>query len=127
MGTVHGEDLPYVFGAPLVEGFSHFPRNYTKSEVALSEATMIFWSNFARTGNPNEHHRQDPVLLASKERNRFRSIVWDEYDSLHQKYLEIGKLPVIKSITARPFVVLSSFDGTSQALSSFVCRLSLMA
>lgn len=30
MGTVHGEDLPYIFGAPLVEGFSHFPRNYTK-------------------------------------------------------------------------------------------------
>ena len=91
MGTVHGEDLPYVFGAPLVDGFSHFPRNYTKSEVALSEALMIFWSNFARTGNPNEHHRQDPVLLASKERNRFRSIVWDEYDPVHQKYLEIGK------------------------------------
>lgn len=91
MGTVHGEDLPYVFGAPLVDGFSHFPRNYTKSEVALSEALMIFWSNFARTGNPNEHHRQDQVLLASKERNRFRSIVWDEYDPVHQKYLEIGE------------------------------------
>lgn len=42
--------------------------------------------------NPNEHHRQDPVLLASKERNRFRSVVWDEYDSLHQKYLEIGNV-----------------------------------
>jgi len=50
MGTVHGEDLPYVFGAPLVDGFNHFPRNYTKSEVALSEALMIYWSNFARTG-----------------------------------------------------------------------------
>lgn len=50
MGTVHGEDLPYVFGAPLVEGFNHFPHNYTKSEVALSEAMMIYWSNFARTG-----------------------------------------------------------------------------
>lgn len=91
MGTVHGEDLPYVFGAPLVDGFSHFPRNYTKSEVALSEALMVFWSNFARTGNPNEHHRQDPVLQASKERNRFRSIVWEEYDPVHQKYLEIGE------------------------------------
>lgn len=90
MGTVHGEDLPYIFGAPLVDGFSHFPRNYTKSEVALSEALMIFWSNFARTGNPNEHHRQDPVLLASKERNRYRSINWEEYDPVHQKYLEIG-------------------------------------
>lgn len=50
MGTVHGEDLPYVFGAPLVDGFSHFPRNYTKSEIALSEAIMIYWSNFVRTG-----------------------------------------------------------------------------
>ena len=50
MGTVHGEELAYVFGAPLVEGFSHFPRNYTKSEIALSEAIMIYWSNFVRTG-----------------------------------------------------------------------------
>lgn len=50
MGTVHGEDLPYIFGAPLVDGFSHFPQNYTKSEIALSEAVIIFWTNFARTG-----------------------------------------------------------------------------
>lgn len=50
MGTVHGEELPYVFGAPLVDGFNHFPHNYTKSEIALSEAIMIYWSNFARTG-----------------------------------------------------------------------------
>jgi Carboxylesterase family len=50
MGTVHGEELPYVFGAPLVDGFSHFPRNYTRSEVSLSEAVMLFWASFARTG-----------------------------------------------------------------------------
>jgi neuroligin len=49
-GCVHGEELPYVFGAPLVGGLSHFPRNYTKAEVQLSEAVMIYWSNFARTG-----------------------------------------------------------------------------
>ncbi|BFF89407.1 neuroligin 4-like [Drosophila madeirensis] len=97
MGTVHGEDLPYIFGAPLVDGFSHFPQNYTKSETALSEAVMIFWSNFARTGNPNEHHRQDSSLPVSKERNRFRSITWENYDPLHQKYLEIGMKPRIKN------------------------------
>ncbi|XP_021708458.1 neuroligin-4, X-linked [Aedes aegypti] len=97
MGTVHGEDLPYVFGAPLVDGFNHFPKNYTKSEVALSEAIMIYWANFARTGNPNEHHRQDSILMASKERNRFRSINWDEYDPVHQKYLEIGMKPRVKN------------------------------
>lgn len=40
--------------------------------------------------NPNEHHRPDTALPASKERNRFKGIVWDEYDPVHQKYLEIG-------------------------------------
>ncbi|KAH1004868.1 hypothetical protein HUJ05_005636, partial [Dendroctonus ponderosae] len=90
MGTVHGEELPYMFGAPLVDGFNHFPRNYTRAELALSESFIIFIANFARSGNPNEHHKQDSVLAASRERNRFRSILWDEYDSVHQKYLEIG-------------------------------------
>lgn len=42
------------------------------------------------TSNPNEHHRQDSILAASRERNRFRSINWEEYDPVHQKYLEIG-------------------------------------
>lgn len=42
--------------------------------------------------NPNEHHRPDTgTLPASKERNRFKGIVWDEYDPVHQKYLEIGR------------------------------------
>ncbi|CAH0557835.1 unnamed protein product, partial [Brassicogethes aeneus] len=97
MGTVHGEELPYLFGAPLVDGFNHFPKNYTKSELSLSESFMIYVSNFARTGNPNEHHKQDTTLLASRERNRFKSIVWDEYDSVHQKYLEIGMKPRMKN------------------------------
>lgn len=50
MGTVHGEELPYFFGAPLVDGFNHFPKNYTRSELALAEAVIICLANFARTG-----------------------------------------------------------------------------
>lgn len=49
-GCIHGEDLPYLFGAPLVGGFSHFTRNYTKTEINLSEVVMLYWSNFVRTG-----------------------------------------------------------------------------
>lgn len=49
-GTVHGEELPYVFGAPLVGGFNHFGLNYTLSEVLLSELVMTLWTNFAKTG-----------------------------------------------------------------------------
>ncbi|KAB0798088.1 hypothetical protein PPYR_09081 [Photinus pyralis] len=97
MGTVHGEELPYVFGAPLIDGFSHFPRNYTKFELSLAEAVIIYIANFARTGNPNDHSKQESGLAASREKNRFRSIVWDEYDAVHQKYLEIGMKPRLKN------------------------------
>ncbi|XP_031769947.2 neuroligin-4, Y-linked-like isoform X2 [Galleria mellonella] len=97
MGASHGEELPYVFGAPLVDGFSHFPQNYTKSEVALSESIMLFIANFARTGNPNDNARQEVLLPASRERNKFRGTTWEEYDSTHQKYLEIGMKPRLKN------------------------------
>ncbi|GFS81440.1 neuroligin-1, partial [Nephila pilipes] len=49
-GAIHGEDLPYLFGAPLVGGFSHFTRNFSKSEISLSEAVMSYWINFAKSG-----------------------------------------------------------------------------
>lgn len=47
---VHGDELAYVFGAPLVDGISPFPASYTKSECMLSEAVMRYWSNFAYSG-----------------------------------------------------------------------------
>ncbi|XP_050684615.1 neuroligin-4, Y-linked-like [Leptidea sinapis] len=98
MGSVHGEELPYLFGAPLVDGLGHFPKNYTKSEVALSEAFILYMANFIRSGNPNELQRQaEPTLPISRERNKYKSIVWDEYDTLHQKYLEIGMKPRMKN------------------------------
>ncbi|XP_045506017.1 neuroligin-4, Y-linked-like [Colias croceus] len=97
MGSVHGEELPYLFGAPFVDGLGHFPKNYTKSEVALSEAFILYMANFIRTGNPNELQRQESVLPISRERNKYKSIVWDEYDTLHQKYLEIGMKPRMKN------------------------------
>ncbi|KAJ8733623.1 hypothetical protein PYW07_014174 [Mythimna separata] len=97
MGAVHGEELPYVLGASLVDGFGHFPQNYTKSEVALSESIMLFLANFVKTGNPNDNARQESLLPASRERNKFRGINWEEYDSTHQKYLEIGMKPRLKN------------------------------
>lgn len=47
--------------------------------------------HFYLNRNPNEQQKQEQVLPASKERSRFRSITWDQYDPVHQKYLEIGK------------------------------------
>jgi neuroligin len=50
MGSVHGEELPFVFGAPLVDGFGHSPRNYTRAEVALSQSIIQYFANFVKTG-----------------------------------------------------------------------------
>ncbi|XP_033220373.1 neuroligin-1 isoform X2 [Belonocnema kinseyi] len=100
MGAVHGEELSFIFGAPLVDGMGHFPRNYTRAEVALSESIVQYFANFIRSGNPNaiEHHgKNDPILPVSRERSRFRSLIWEQYDPVHQKYLEIGMKPKIKN------------------------------
>lgn len=51
IGTAHGEELPYMFGAPVVtDGMNHFSRNFTKAEAALSDAMILYLGNFARTG-----------------------------------------------------------------------------
>ncbi|CAH2990383.1 unnamed protein product [Chilo suppressalis] len=88
-GCIHGEELPYIFGAPLVGGLAHFSRNYTKVEIALSESVMTFWGNFAKTGNPNEGQDSDPIRVGRQERSRLKNIEWTAYEAVHKKYLSI--------------------------------------
>ncbi|KAL6424369.1 hypothetical protein ACFW04_009865 [Cataglyphis niger] len=88
-GCIHGEELPYFFGAPLVGGLSHWPKNYTRSEIALSESMILYLTNFARTGNPNEG-TPDPGPLGSRpERTKVKNIDWIAYEAVHKKYLSI--------------------------------------
>ncbi|CAG2158026.1 unnamed protein product [Oppiella nova] len=48
MGTIHGDEISYVFGEPLN------PRlQFTPEERRLSERIMSYWANFAKTGNPS--------------------------------------------------------------------------
>ncbi|XP_054708197.1 neuroligin-2-like [Uloborus diversus] len=96
-GCVHGEELAYLFGAPLVGTLSHFSKNYTKSEMSLSEAVMSYWINFAKSGDPNITPHQELESLASdKARGRFEKFVWAQYETVHQKYLLIGLKPKAK-------------------------------
>ncbi|XP_037955053.1 neuroligin-1-like [Teleopsis dalmanni] len=94
-GCIHGEDLPYIFGAPLVGGFSHFVRNYTKTEINLSEIVMLYWSNFVRTGNPNE--QMEIEHNSRQERSRYKTIDWTAYESVHKKYLNFDTKPKLKN------------------------------
>ncbi|GAB6019884.1 hypothetical protein CHUAL_001419 [Chamberlinius hualienensis] len=90
LGCFHGEELPYVFGAPLVDDLAHFRSNFTRTERTISEATMRYWTNFAKYGDPNDLDRDRPVD-ANRNKNRFGKLIWPQYETGHQKYLGIGK------------------------------------
>jgi len=47
---VHGDDLMFVFGAPLTDGVEPFPSVYSRSDRTLAETVLKYWTNFIRTG-----------------------------------------------------------------------------
>ncbi|RWS14970.1 neuroligin-4: X-linked-like protein, partial [Dinothrombium tinctorium] len=132
IGCVEGEDLPYLFGAPLVPGMQlgFFVSSYNKAEVALSETVMNLWANFARYGNPtpnvnsgennngnnNKHAKSSPLLIKALS-NIAEKLAWPQYDEKEQRYLSISKClnknaEREKLIDDRVFVRLS---GTNHA------------
>ncbi|XP_071833747.1 acetylcholinesterase-like isoform X2 [Apostichopus japonicus] len=48
-GAAHGDELQYVFGAPFQDLFN----GTTEEEKEMSRKTMMYWTNFVKTGNPN--------------------------------------------------------------------------
>lgn len=92
-GGIHGDELPYIFGAPLVDGIQPFSTSsYSKSERMLSEAVMRYWTNFAKSGDPNRPEKQESVH-GGRVTNRFINLEWPKYDLEDQKYLHIGMRP----------------------------------
>jgi len=54
IGAAHGAELPYVFGfAPAwMRMFTQWPWN-ARQDLALAEQIPAYWTNFAKTGDPN--------------------------------------------------------------------------
>ena len=53
MGSFHSSELQYVFGNPAPAGSDVAFAGMTPAEVTLSLRMQSYWTNFARTGNPN--------------------------------------------------------------------------
>ncbi|XP_043471342.1 neuroligin-4, Y-linked-like [Leptopilina heterotoma] len=96
-GCIHGEELPYFFGAPLIGGLAHWPKNYTRAEVALSESVILYLTNFARTGNPNEGTVDYGPQNSRPERTKLKNIDWTAYEAVHKKYLSIDLKSKLKN------------------------------
>jgi para-nitrobenzyl esterase len=52
-GAVHSADLPYVFGFYPKTG--NISGNFGDTDYKLAELMQTYWTNFAKTGNPNGH------------------------------------------------------------------------
>ncbi|KAJ3606111.1 hypothetical protein NHX12_028154 [Muraenolepis orangiensis] len=72
VGADHTDDLQYVFGKPFTS-----PKAYGDTQRDLSGYIISFWTNFARTGDPNVGKSKVPVT-------------WPKFTSGDQKYLELN-------------------------------------
>ncbi|XP_053195605.1 bile salt-activated lipase-like [Scomber japonicus] len=72
VGADHADDLQYVFGKPFTT-----PKAYGDRHRDLSGYMIAYWTNFARTGNPNEGNMKVPVT-------------WPEFTRTGQQFLNIN-------------------------------------
>ncbi|XP_023315853.1 neuroligin-4, X-linked-like [Trichogramma pretiosum] len=98
LGSVRGESLPYILGLPLTLGGRFFPQNFSRADQVVAEAVLTFFTNFAKTGNPNEPHAIESVDYGTvKEKTRYRGLTWDKYETNTQQYLMIALKPKMKN------------------------------
>lgn len=75
-----------------------FHHNFSRQDQGVAEVILTFFTNFAKTGNPNEPHNIESVDYATiKEKTRFRNLTWEQYETgsnMTQQYLMIGLLHV---------------------------------
>uniref|UniRef100_UPI00359018F2 neuroligin-4, X-linked-like isoform X2 n=1 Tax=Myxine glutinosa TaxID=7769 RepID=UPI00359018F2 len=93
--AAHGDEVPYVFGVPMIGPTDLFPCNFSKNDVMLSAVIMTYWSNFAKTGDPNRPVPQDTKFIHTKP-NRFEEVAWSKYNPKDQHYLHIGLKPRVR-------------------------------
>ncbi|XP_043913312.1 neuroligin-3-like isoform X2 [Protopterus annectens] len=93
--AAHGDEVPYVFGIPMIGPTDLFPCNFSKNDVMLSAVVMTYWTNFAKTGDPNKPVPQDTKFIHTKA-NRFEEVAWSKYSPRDQLYLHIGLKPRVR-------------------------------
>ncbi|XP_077944355.1 bile salt-activated lipase isoform X2 [Gasterosteus aculeatus] len=72
VGADHADDLQYVFGKPFTT-----PKAYGDRHRDLSGYFIAYWTNFARTGNPNKGNLEVPVT-------------WPAFTSTEPQFVDIN-------------------------------------
>ncbi|XP_033981546.1 carboxyl ester lipase, tandem duplicate 2 [Trematomus bernacchii] len=71
MGADHADDLQYVFGKPFSSPLGYWPRHRDVSGYIIA-----YWTNFAKTGDPNKGGQRVPTP-------------WPQFTSTGHQYVEI--------------------------------------
>ena len=74
LGSFHSLELPYVFGAFRQPAWSWLP--FEPIDFSLGESIQGYWSNFAKTGNPNGPNLPN----------------WPSFDATNQTAMEFTQL-----------------------------------
>ncbi|XP_072048619.1 uncharacterized protein [Amphiura filiformis] len=82
LGAGHAEELAFVFGYPFYPPEDFESRLYLEEEMSLSKHMMKYWTNFAKTGNPNK----ESVESLPYDDNR----AWPAYTFPDLKYKDIA-------------------------------------
>ncbi|XP_071493146.1 acetylcholinesterase-like [Diadema antillarum] len=53
LGVTHGEEIPFVFGWAFIPEVQQYRRNLKDDELEFMVKMMQYWTNFAKTGDPN--------------------------------------------------------------------------
>ncbi|XP_051269111.1 bile salt-activated lipase-like [Dicentrarchus labrax] len=72
VGADHADDLQYVFGKPFTT-----PKAYGDRHRDLSGYLIAYWTNFARTGDPNTGNLKVPVT-------------WPEFTSIQHQFVDLN-------------------------------------
>ncbi|TDG47970.1 hypothetical protein AWZ03_005588 [Drosophila navojoa] len=92
--SIMGEELAFVFGAPLAPAGPFPSHNYSVQEKLLSEAVMAYWTNFVKTGNPKAPWKGTFLNSHVLEWDRY-DLDWPEFNKRAQAYLNIGIPPTV--------------------------------
>ncbi|XP_064108362.1 neuroligin-1-like [Macrobrachium nipponense] len=92
MGSFFGSEVPLIFGSPFMDKAGNWSENFSRQDALVSETLMRYWSNFAKTGDPNLPEEVKPSL-SFKDKSRKRNMTWEPYDSVYEKFLEISFRP----------------------------------
>ncbi|KAH8420801.1 hypothetical protein KR222_005399 [Zaprionus bogoriensis] len=92
--SIMGEELAFIFGAPLAPAGPFPSHNYSVQEKLLSEAVMAYWTNFAKTGNPKAPWNGSFLNSHVLEWDRY-DLDWPQFNKRAQAYLNIGIPPTV--------------------------------